>query len=67
MRYVRFNGGQIVEDRSVNGLDDLADILKKADMDDWLEGLGQPSCAYDLGMWHKMGEFISSLAEKANV
>ena len=60
MRWVKFSDDKVVieSDRNVYSLGDLAAILASADYNDWLEGLGQPSCANDLQMWHRVGEFL---------
>ena len=62
MRYCKFSkDGAILENRKVQDMGDLAMILINCDFNDWLEGLGQPTCYKDIVTWETFGKFIQDI------
>ena len=68
MRYVKFDdAGCALEERQIDDVADLADVLRKATYQDWLEGLGQPSCFYDLQTWRAIGKWLGEWNDRRPV
>ena len=66
MRYIKFDANnEIVEDRSITGLADVAELLVNATRQTWLEDIGHPTCPSDLMVWHRLGEFIGRCEKEA--
>ena len=64
MRYRRrsYDRTTTLVDRQITSLDDLANVLINAGEDDWIEGLGEPTCHRDLITWGVIGEFLVKVA-----
>lgn len=64
MEYARNKDGSF-DRRQIKDLNDLGHLMAKADYDDWVEGLGMPTCDHDLQVWHSVGRFILNLQSKS--
>ena len=66
MRYYRFNQKDPILPETETDITDiaaLATILKNATYDDWLEGLGTPTCYHELITWHQIGKFLETTVQ----
>lgn len=65
MRHCRFDDNdKLIVDRPIESLKDLGNTMVKADWNDWISGLGQPSSYYDLDVWRTVGKFILEKASE---
>ncbi len=63
--FIRHDDNDIqIERRQLSTLEELADVLVKADYGDWIQGLGSPGCHYDRELWRKLGCFIRDLTPR---
>lgn len=64
MRYVKFDPdhNRKIMDKQVGSLAEIGSLLANATYGDWFEGIGQPSCGFDLTVLHRVGRFIEKVA-----
>ncbi len=60
MRYCRFDetNTNLLEEREISTLAELADVLDKPSWNVWLEGLGSPNCINEEVQWRTLTKFI---------